>query len=1048
MLLAAALRRHTPAPVLFLLILGLARAQAPAPLGQSGLPIVVDEGGEIRFAADFSGATPMSFRWRRDGVPIPTSGPAAERAGSAAHAIEAAQFSDAGTYIVEATNSSGTTASAPMAIVVMPARPPDITRQSGDLQGPLVETLDVLTTGARPMTFRWFRNGVELPNQTGSSLPLREVPGGRDGTYSVEVSNRAGRATSHPMRVSAAPAAGAVYIYQHPRHVKNTYGSGVTLEARLSDAMAARSYQWRRNGAAIAGATNFSHGVDVTPSSVGRYSVAITTTTGQTLVSEEAEVAITGRTTLAPSFLQHPTSQSLLQGDSTTLTAAADAGSGTALQWLKDGAPITGATGDTLFLVGVTPADAGRYRVMATQEAGASVSSNEALITVGTTPATPTDPLMVAAGASRIITFGALASLSVQVAGVPTPSIQWLKNGTPVAGATAATLTFTSAQMNDAGTYVAVATGPAGSVRSGSFIVTIEGAPATRPIFTSWPDPKISVVRGGAVELTYTIAPNTNRADPRPTFEWRKNGVRMFSTSGDVGTENRTTLALRGVANSGISLEDAGTYSVIASNHLGSTASEPVLLEVRPSHIPGIYMMQPSALGGFFGAGYYINADGTGTSLSTDGFGAGALAVASTGNGTLTEPAAAGPPRTTSIEIRGDSLFKSGGGVIPRRVSHGPFAEYAGYWRGELQAPSTGQAHILIAANGDAVVMAGSRIDGVAMQVRLNSDGTLNPAATARPSGQMVDIRFNVAAGTFMGRAMSGNSPAISFAGTRLGRPLMERLVDIATRGEAGTDANALIAGFVISGSAPRQVLIRAAGPALGGFGLSGVLANPRLELLGASGRLAENDDWNSSPNAAAIVQASAQVGAFAFPGDSQDAAILTTLSPGAYSARVSGTGDAAGATGIALVEVYDAGDNTNPAAAPRLANLSTRGHVGSGDHALVAGIVVSGESAKRVLIRAVGPTLGSFGVGGALADPVLKLYRQDFFLQENDNWVSSAELASATARVGAFALPAGSKDAVLLVTLPPGNFTAQVTGARDTTGVALVEVYEVRDAP
>lgn len=169
---------------------------------------------------------------------------------------------------------------------------------------------------------------------------------------------------------------------------------------------------------------------------------------------------------------------------------------------------------------------------------------------------------------------------------------------------------------------------------------------------------------------------------------------------------------------------------------------------------------------------------------------------------------------------------------------------------------------------------------------------------------------------------------------------------------------------------------------------------------------------------------------------------MLLRLEPGAYTAEVSGATETAG---VALVEVYDA--TTAQVGGPKLINLSTRGEVGRDGDILIVGVVVSGERAKKLLIRGIGPTLGAFGVDGALADPQLQLYQGSTLLRQNDNWSDSADVASlaeAARSVGAFTLPDGSKDAVLLVYLAPGSYTAQIRGAGSTTGVALVEVYEV----
>ena len=267
-------------------------------------------------------------------------------------------------------------------------------------------------------------------------------------------------------------------------------------------------------------------------------------------------------------------------------------------------------------------------------------------------------------------------------------------------------------------------------------------------------------------------------------------------------------------------------------------------------------------------------------------------------------------------------------------------------------------------------------------------------------------------------------------------------LANVATRASAGTGAESLIPGFVISGG-PKTVLVRAAGPALAAFGLSGVLADPQLKLFSGETVIAANDDWSSVSNAAEVAAASARLGAFAFAPGTRDAALLATLAPGSYTVHASGAGST---TGVALVELYDA-DLPGASGRGSFVNLATRGFVGTGANVMIPGYVISGTAAKTLLIRAVGPALASFGVTGILADPVLTLFSGSQPILGNDNWSDApnvAQLRSATTRVGAFPLAEGSKDAVLLVTLPPGGYTVQAAGAGDTTGVALVEIYEV----
>jgi hypothetical protein len=237
-----------------------------------------------------------------------------------------------------------------------------------------------------------------------------------------------------------------------------------------------------------------------------------------------------------------------------------------------------------------------------------------------------------------------------------------------------------------------------------------------------------------------------------------------------------------------------------------------------------------------------------------------------------------------------------------------------------------------------------------------------------------------------------------------------------------------LIVGVVVSDGS-RDILVRAAGPALSVFGLSTAMADPQLDLYNGPNVVLSNNDW-----AAALAPTFLSVGAFPFVDGSKDSAFLRNI-VGGYSIQARGTGP-----GVVLVEAYDVG----PASSARLVNVSARNRVGAGDDILIAGFTIAGSGSKQLLVRAVGPTLAAFNVEGRLADPQLEIYdRFGVKVDENDNW--NPALAPTFSAVGAFQLDNGSRDAALLTTLTPGSYTAQIRGASGGTGEALIEIYEVR---
>jgi hypothetical protein len=253
--------------------------------------------------------------------------------------------------------------------------------------------------------------------------------------------------------------------------------------------------------------------------------------------------------------------------------------------------------------------------------------------------------------------------------------------------------------------------------------------------------------------------------------------------------------------------------------------------------------------------------------------------------------------------------------------------------------------------------------------------------------------------------------------------PHPAQLGNISSRVNVGAGNNVLIAGFIITGTQPKKVILRAIGPSLP---LGGVLADPILELHDAGGQLlAVNDDWGSSPNKQAIIDSTIP------PSNNKEAAIVATLAPAAYSAVVAGVN---GGTGVAVVEIYDL-DTT---ADSKLANISTRAMVQTGNGTLIGGFIVLGQQAQNVIIRALGPSLP---FGGTLTDPALELHDSNGTqLAANDNWRTDqqAEIIASTIP------PSQDAESAIVATLQPGNFTAVVHGANGTTGVGLVEVYQL----
>jgi hypothetical protein len=245
------------------------------------------------------------------------------------------------------------------------------------------------------------------------------------------------------------------------------------------------------------------------------------------------------------------------------------------------------------------------------------------------------------------------------------------------------------------------------------------------------------------------------------------------------------------------------------------------------------------------------------------------------------------------------------------------------------------------------------------------------------------------------------------------------------------TGDNVGIGGFIITGSTPKQVLIRAIGPSLAGSGVPNVLADPVLELHGPGAfATITNDNWKQTQWFE--VQATGIP-----PTDDLESAIVATLPPGAYSAIVRGNGNT---SGVGLVEVYD----LNQGVDSKLANLSTRAFVSSGDNIVIAGFMLGGNSPdnNRIVLRGIGPSLTDAGVSGALADPALELRDGNgTLLVANNDWQDNAMQAAELIAAGL--APTNNLESAIAGTLPPGLYTALLSGMNNGTGVGVVEVYD-----
>lgn len=414
------------------------------------------------------------------------------------------------------------------------------------------------------------------------------------------------------------------------------------------------------------------------------------------------------------------------------------------------------------------------------------------------------------------------------------------------------------------------------------------------------------------------------------------------------------------------------------------------------------------------------------------------------------------PPRVTSevktLTVQGrilDGLLigmieELGRSFSASLQSHvGSTAMLAGTYHVDTLLSAAPTTHLIVTAQGRGYVVAGGASGATFGTGNISPDGTFS----IRTTESVVYLgKIDLVTRQVQGTLQPPDRPAADLWGISAAAERTNRLANLSARLRLGDDRSTdAHAGFVIAGAGSMQVLLRAIGPVLSEFGVQNPARDPTLQLYdGTAQELARNDDWAT---AEPVLESSNRAGAFPLTPGSVDAALVADLPAGAYTMRIGSKSSG----GVALVEVYDVGLNSR---ARQIKNISARAPLTNGGDNLIGGFVISGNAPQRILVRGVGPTLTSFGIPDALTDPVLQLWRDTTVIARNDNWespqttfaaqtaASPMELSAAAREVGAFPLPPASADAALLITLTPGSYTAELTGASGTSGVALVEIY------
>lgn len=631
---------------------------------------------------------------------------------------------------------------------------------------------------------------------------------------------------------------------------------------------------------------------------------------------------------------------------------------------------------------------------------------------------------------NQTVSVGTPVTFNVEATGLSTLTYQWSFNDVPIVGATASSYTTRPVQLSDAGIYSVAVSDTGGSVISAATLtVNFEHDPTFS--FNNWtastPLPtgtsQVSVAFDGdrflAVGLDGTAFTSPDGTAWTPSASNGPPGQVWGELNNVINIPGHNMLVA--VGNGGaIVTYTSGTYD--GTLHASGSASVLTGVADGNGELVAVGYGGTAVRSDLTAAQWTPAGTGTLQNLNAIAYGNGVFVAVGIGGTVVTSPDGT---KWTAGQL-GDTTDLYGVAYGPEgfvAVGNGGFiytSPDGNFWL--RQAPPTSNLLVHV-GYGDGVFVA----VGFLGTVLTSPDGVTwtvqNSGTTSRLDGIALGLNKFVVTG----------SAGIEVESTEA---TTSRIINLSARSSI-TANNILVAGFVIGGTGSKQVLMRGVGPTLSQFGVTSALEQPDLSLYNSGTLEASNMAWGGT---ATLAQAFTQVGAFPLAANSADTALLLPLTAGDYTAQLSGVD---GSTGVGLAELYDA-DTGKPTA--QLINISARASVGTGGNILIAGFVISGNTPMSVLIRGAGPSLAQFGISAPLATPQLALYDSgNNVIETNAGWAGSAALASVFTQVGAFNFVAGSDDAAMVVTLPPGAYTAELSGSNGATGLGLAEIYEVQ---
>jgi hypothetical protein len=703
-------------------------------------------------------------------------------------------------------------------------------------------------------------------------------------------------------------------------------------------------FQWQKNGVAISGANNYSLVLTgVTAASMGSYSVVVSNA-GGSVTSSAANLTVNG----PPAITAQPSGQTLNAGASASFSVTALGSATLAYQWWKDGFPVTGGTGATLALANVTASLAGNYTAVVTNSFGSVTSSTATLAVIDLV----VKPVITVQPRSQTTAINSSVTLSVSAASASTLSYQWQLNGVAISGATSSVLNLSNVAAAAAGSYAVVVTNSAGSTTSSVALLSVTARPVPGSYFGSFGNnggtfalfvnsDRTGVFLGYARGANIALVSRDVVVDGNGHFNVTTSSAAPTSAAALVGTAAAATVY---VIDGTIAADGTLSGTVLGLN-LALSAPAPASTGVT-SALAGFYQAGASGSAatsytiiGVAGDAYVVTVSGTSADAGKGTVSAaGVVAVTTENQATIAGTIQAARISVTDTPLGGTAVSFVGANNAARtdteklinlstrsQMGTGGNVLISGFAITGTQPKS-----VLVRGVGPSLAqfglqgaMSAARLEIFqgATSIAVGNDWGTDTNASAITAAAALAGAFPLAAGSHDAALLltlnPGNYTAIlsgqnnatgvalveAYDATVGPIPTAQRMINMSGRGVVSAGDGTLVGGFYISGTVPKRVLLRGAGPSLAQFGLTGVLAKPQLQLFKGNQVIAQNAGWGTSPDAAAIAATGVQVGAFAFTAGSADSALIVNLDPGTYTVQVNGVG---GTTGIALVEIYD----------------------------------------------------------------------------------------------------------------------------------------------